>query len=360
MANKKKPQCSLFAFAHSALLDLCTFFIYHVALYKSDAQHDKKILKWILYLADSRAKRKWNVGFYPVDKLFIGFWGLLAILSLIFHARVPIWPSILITGLIASFVVFLIARWDDQARSQISRVFHHWAPFALVVFTYKQIYFLIPAIRLGQDYDGLLIAIDRWLFHVNPTQWLAQCSNPVLTEILQLCYSSFYLLFIAAGLELYLKNRLRELRFFTLTNVYGFFLSYIAYFIFPAIGPRFTLHDFSRIDTDLPGVFFTPALRWFVNVFEAIQRGMTNSAAMASAQRDVFPSGHTMMTILVIAMAWRLGLKVRPWILAIGILLIFATVYLRYHYVIDVIAGAVLAVPCLLTSKKLFDFLEDA
>jgi membrane-associated phospholipid phosphatase len=311
-----------------------------------------------LFLANYRSKRKWHIGFYPVDKLFIGFWTLLAILSFFFREQVSLWPNMVLADLASAFIIFLIARWDKLANSKLSQGVHHWAPFPLVVFTFKQIYFLIPVIRQGKDYDSLLMAIDRWMFHVNPTQWLAHYSNPLLTEILQLCYSMFYLLFIAIGIELCVRNRYREFRLFSLTNVYGFFLSYLAYFIFPAVGPRFTLHDFSRINLELPGLFATPALRSFVNFFEAIQPGMTNSAAFASAQRDVFPSGHTMMTILLIALSWKLRVKIRPYILAIGILLIFATVYLRYHYVIDVIAGALLAIPCLLTAEKLFRRLE--
>ena len=60
-----------------------------------------------------------------------------------------------------------------------------------------------------------------------------------------------------------------------------------------------------------------------------------------------------MMTLMVIIMAFRYRLRIRKVILALGILLIIGTVYLRYHYVIDIWAGAMLAIPCLLTSACL-------
>jgi membrane-associated phospholipid phosphatase len=264
-----------------------------------------------------------------------------------------------LANLAAIFFVLTLARIAGISRSKALRWIHDWVAFPMVLFTYKQIYYLVPSIRQGKDYDSLLIAIDHWLFRVNPTQWLAQYSSPFLTEALQISYSVFYAFFIAIGLELYLKKEYGKFKYFSLTIVYGFFLSYLAYFLLPAVGPRFTLHDFSNIDIELPGLFATPSLRWFVNIFESIQPGMTNSVAIASAQRDVFPSGHTMMTLLVIVMSWKFRLKVRPYILAIGILLIFATFYLRYHYVVDVAAGALLAILCLLTSKKLFNLLSD-
>jgi len=47
-------------------------------------------------------------------------------------------------------------------------------------------------------------------------------------------------------------------------------------------------------------------------------------------------------------------LKIRHCLAFVGALLIFATVYLRYHYFIDIIAGVLLAFPCLLTTDRLF------
>jgi membrane-associated phospholipid phosphatase len=193
------------------------------------------------------------------------------------------------------------------------------------------------------------------LFRVNPTEWLASFSTPLLTEVLQIAYSLFYAIFLAVGLELYRADNSR-FRYFRFTVVYGFFISYVGYFFLPSVGPRFTLHDFSKIDTELPGVLITPALRWFVNIFESITPGLSNSIAAARAQRDVFPSGHTMMTLVAIVFAHRHRLKTRSSMMILGILLIVATVYLRYHYVIDIVAGALLAIACLLTSNMIYSW----
>jgi membrane-associated phospholipid phosphatase len=175
----------------------------------------------------------------------------------------------------------------------------------------------------------------------------------VWTEALQIAYSLFYAIFLVIGFELYRKDRSR-FRYFRFAIVYGFLLSYIGYFFLPSAGPRFTLHDFSKTDAELPGLFVTPALRAFINVFENIHSGMSNSTALASVQRDVFPSGHTMMTIVAIALAYRYRLKVRHCMCILGLLLVVATVYLRYHYVVDLLAGAILAVLCLQTSTRIY------
>jgi membrane-associated phospholipid phosphatase len=184
----------------------------------------------------------------------------------------------------------------------------------MVVFTYKQIYYIIRPLHQGRDYDSLLIAIDQALFRVNPTELLVNISSPYLTELLQIAYSLFYAFFLVIGLELYQKQNLFLFRYFRFTIAYGFLISYLGYFIFPAVGPRFSLHDFSQIETDLPGLLFTPYLRWFVNIFESIHAGASSSVALACAQRDVFPSGHTMMTLISIILAYKYRLKVRHYI----------------------------------------------
>jgi membrane-associated phospholipid phosphatase len=69
---------------------------------------------------------------------------------------------------------------------------------------------------------------------------------------------------------------------------------------------------------------------------------------------DAFPSGHTELTLLVLYYAQRFHRRTFWWILPAGSALIISTVYLRYHYVVDVIAGAFLALAIILIAKPLY------
>ncbi len=64
---------------------------------------------------------------------------------------------------------------------------------------------------------------------------------------------------------------------------------------------------------------------------------------LESAHYDCFPSGHTEMTILACWGSRLVSRKLFYLFLGYTPCIIFATVYLRYHYTIDVLAGAVLA-----------------
>lgn len=307
----------------------------------------------------SRKIREFSIPLHATDRLLIAFWCLLSLVTLILQARIPEWGKLVAYNLAAIVVACALAHTTRAKNSKLLRAAHDWAAFPMVLFTYKQVYFMIASIHHGKDYDHFLMALDRALFRINPTEWLDGLSNPLMTEILQIAYSLFYVFFIAVGMELYWKEDLRQFRIFRFTVVYGFLISYVGYFFLPAVGPRFTLHDFSAIDVDLPGLLLTPFLRLFVNFFESIPAGVSNAVAFASAQRDAFPSGHTMMTLIAVLMAYRFRLRIRHAVLGMGTLLIFATVYLRYHYVVDVAAGAILVIPCLLTSTWVNGFFRN-
>jgi membrane-associated phospholipid phosphatase len=162
---------------------------------------------------------------------------------------------------------------------------------------------------------------------------------------------------LAVGIELYLKKENRKFSFSIFTITYGFVLSYLGYLAFPAVGPRFTLHDFYAMNSDLPGLWLTNTLRDLINAGESITKGTAN--AIAVAQRDVFPSGHTEMTLISIYLASKYKLKSRHFIYFFGMLLILSTVYLRYHYVIDVLGGIVFMWLTLWSAPKLFCWWKD-
>ena len=294
---------------------------------------------------------------HTADVLVIGFGLVLSCVNIIFSELISNWPMLVLINTGVGVAVCLLAYLRHHSSSKVLKFLHDWYVALIVFLSFKELYFMIKPIHGGRDYDDLLIAIDHWMFGVNPTEWLVQLSHPLLTETLQIAYTSFYFLFLLLGYELSKRHNPGLFHYFMFTIVYGFFLSYLGYFFLPAVGPRFTLHDFSHLDQDLPGVLLTPYLRWFVNSGGSVPIGVANDVAIAGTQRDVFPSGHTMMTLVLIYLSTKFKAKVRHFIYIIGSLLIVATVYQRYHYVVDLIAGAAFMVLCVSTSFPLYSYI---
>ncbi len=255
------------------------------------------------------------------------------------------------SGIIAT--VFLVAKYSKPADSpNFLRKFYL---LAFVYLVYDNVHIFIPHIN-PLMFDDLLAKIDRAMFGCNPTEWIYQFANPWLTEILQFCYVTFFFLPIIHGIELHIRKKDDDFAVLFRQIVFGFYVSYLLYFILPAVGPRFSLHDFFAISNELPGVCLTEYFRNFINSGGGIAADMLNPAAYAN--RDCMPSGHTMMTIMNIWLAFKFKSKLRYVFLIIGTGLIISTVYLRYHYVIDLIAGAACAVLALKLEPKLNAWIE--
>ena len=290
-----------------------------------------------------------------LDVTIISFLGLLSIANMTFSYIVPRALLFILLNFCLMGLIYIGASLYVSKPTKVIKLIHWFYPYALIFITFKELYNMIKPLR-PHDYDWLLMKIDHHIFGFNPTWMLHNIATPVLTEILQISYTSFYIIPFILAVFLYCQKHELEAEYVVFSVVYGFFLSYVAYFCLPAVGPRFTLHDFAKLEQTLPGLLITPIFREWINSGESIPRGTLNPASLV--QRDVFPSGHTMMTAIVMYLSVKFNSKAKYIVLPLGTLLIFSTVYLRYHYVIDLIAGMACMVFSVWSGKKVFNYYQ--
>ena len=228
--------------------------------------------------------------------------------------------------------------WLDRGQIWIVRLLHAFYPLIFIPILFDSFADLLPWVN-STDRDPFLIRLDHALFGTHPTVWLERFSQPVLTEGLTWAYTSYYFLPLTLAVPIYRRGKTGDFDRVVFTLVLCFYLSYVGYFLVPAVGPRFTLAHLQHID--LPGVFLADTIRDTLNVLERFKQ-------------DAFPSGHTAIVLLVLFYAHRF-VRGLFWIfLPMVVGLIFSTVYLRYHYVVDVLAGVLLAGLCLGLDRALF------
>jgi membrane-associated phospholipid phosphatase len=281
----------------------------------------------------------------PADKVVVAYLAVIALLILIFSYRIESWGWLCAGHAVLIALVVLIAKrarpLTTSSDNLVASFIHDWYPVALIGLTYKELTYLIPRIH-PRDFDSALAAIDYRVLGVNPTVWLERFTWPPLTEVLQLTYSTYYFLPIILGVVLWKRARIEKFHFFVFIIVLGFYLSYLGYIAVPAIGPRFLPSIAEAQTTSLTGLFFFQPVRRMLDSAEGITR-------------DCFPSGHTELTLLVLYYARKFHRRTFWWLLPLGIGIVLSTVYLRYHYVVDVIAGAVLAVAIVVITTPLYD-----
>jgi membrane-associated phospholipid phosphatase len=216
-------------------------------------------------------------------------------------------------------------------------------PAAFLPLLFNTLEPLIQALR-GGPRDEWLMAADRFLFGVDVTVWAQRLVRPWLNDLFYGFYSTYYFISLTLGFVLWHRSRPAARRFvFTLMVVY--YVSWTGYFIIPALGPRF-----AQAAEYTVSLTTTPIAR-------TINDTINN---MEKTKFDVFPSGHTMISVAVLIVAWRRARDVFWVLLPIATGLVISTVYCRYHYVIDVIAGMTLAFVTVPVGDRIYDRLMGA
>jgi membrane-associated phospholipid phosphatase len=265
----------------------------------------------------------------PIDRLTLCLLILLIALMLIFAPAMHDWPRLGSTYLLLVLAIVSLAVLDRKAGGEkILSSVRVFAPIVIIPIIFNSLGDLISGIH-ARHYDDILIRTDYAIFGAHPTVWMERLNNPLLTGLLQAAYISYYGMPIALALVLYFRGNKNAFNVAVFAIVLCFYLSYVGYLLVPAVGPRFTLSHVQTTDLQAG-----PVTLWIRQTLDGLERNKT----------DAFPSGHTAVALVTLVYARKYREKLLFWILVPTVsALIVSTVYLRYHYVIDVIAGILLA-----------------
>ncbi len=190
-------------------------------------------------------------------------------------------------------------------------------------------YWIRPAVEVLHPLrtDAALERFDLRLFGFNPNLALEALSRPLLSDVLSACYLLAFLPYIAFAFVAYYRGDLRTFKRFCagLFTVYA--LGFLGYTLWPAVGPYAAMAN--RFRGPIVGGALTA---WH----HALVVGGTNGI-------DAFPSLHCALTAFVLFFDRTSAPRRFRLMFAPVALLWIATVYLRYHYVVDAAAGFVIA-----------------
>jgi len=219
------------------------------------------------------------------------------------------------------------ARRGDFPRSGAHGFWHfwrHWYPHLFFLLCFEKMGTLAHLVYPGW-HDAKLIAFDTWLTGVNPSLWLERFAHPALNEFMQFAYLTYFLYLLILGGILYYRREWEAYWAVMTYSVVGYAFGYVIAILFPVQSPWFTLAGMWH--GDLAGGPFTA----LINLIEKC--GRVHGAA--------FPSQHVAGAMAALCGAWRhrrwLFWTFLPFVLCMCV----STVYVRNHYVADVLAGMV-------------------
>jgi membrane-associated phospholipid phosphatase len=178
----------------------------------------------------------------------------------------------------------------------------------------------------GIVYDEPVLALEERLFGSSPAVWLSQrLPWRPLSELLHLGYLSFYLM--APALLLALRHE-EEVALVQRAGAAVWVASFVCFIFFPVEGPRPRLEP---LDPALQGPCYA-LCHWL--------------SGTGAARAAAFPSVHAGLATLVWLLAWRWRRRLAWALLPFTLALLLGTVYGRFHYAVDSLAGMLLALAC--------------
>lgn len=276
---------------------------------------------------------------WPIDKLFIA--NSIILMCLLGVAARNDTRSLLYIAAHVAAIITLLA--FVRASSALWVFLRHWFVLIYLPLCYKEVPFIVSALRLHSS-DFRLAGWDMAMWKTDPVFWLSQFQNRGLVELLQVVYTLFIPGVLVLGILLWVYKSRAEFRYGTFLIAATFLISYLGYLVLPARGPRF-----------MPYAAQHPALHglW---TFNFLQRLLDS---LEGTQFDCFPSGHVAVVIVGCYLARQISPAVFRMFSVFAALIAFSTIYLRYHYVIDVIAGMALAIAVIAIAPWVYPKLES-
>lgn len=261
-------------------------------------------------------------------------WVLLAyflytsILALILPLRAPI-PALTVVLNLSIFSAYALLIYADALRRREPLgIVRDWFPLILALLAYREMGWFQPMVR-SYKWERIWVEWDRILLRGWGVHAVIEGWGPALPTVLEIAYSLVYVIgpFSLAMLYVY-RCRDRADRFLFLFLL-GVLLAYVQFPWWPSEPPR----------TVFPGEDF-PSLETIFRKFNLALVGFYG------IHTSVFPSAHVSGAFSA-AFAMMRVLPEKPWVgrllLALAILIAVATVYGRYHYAADAVAGFALS-----------------
>jgi membrane-associated phospholipid phosphatase len=221
--------------------------------------------------------------------------------------------------------IVLVAWMAASSRSSALRFARHWYPLPLYVFFFEELRGLVHAIFPGW-FDRWLIQFDYNFAGAHPAVWLARVATPELNDFMQFSYMTYFLYLVILPAILYVKKQRAEFWTVMTSTAIAHYSVYAIAILFPIESPYFALASLNL--APLTGGAFTRAID-FIERF-----GRVHGAA--------FPSAHVAGSMVAMLAARRF----KPWLFWVCLpffaSMCVATVYGRYHYMADVLAGIAL------------------
>jgi membrane-associated phospholipid phosphatase len=260
--------------------------------------------------------------------LLVIYFGYVAAISLRFSLGPSInWRPFLLDVLVGALFLAL-AHGEAGAHAKIFSILRDWVPVALILVAYREMDWFSASPR-NLPLELGWVHWDRSMLYQGGLQRMIESLGLVGPLYLELCYALVYAVAPFVVGILYLEHRRERVNEVLFPYLLGTLLAYALFPYFPSDPPRVAFGG-----TDLPNVS---------SVVRKLNLWLVGDYGIHSS---VFPSAHVSSAF---SAAWALFAylperrRIGWLVLVYAVSVALATIYGRYHYAADVVAGLVVS-----------------
>ena len=262
------------------------------------------------------------------EQVLLLYFAYTTVMGLVFGVKtMPRVGLLAINAAIWISFLFLLARVPRQKEK--SGEWRDLLPYPLSLLCFREAGWLVSAIQ-PHELEHRWIVWDRLVLNSFHGRAAIECLGAAIPTLLEAAYLSVYIIAPLAIGALYLFRHREQADRLWVALLLGLMLSYVQFPFWPSEPPRTVFAGL-----DLPS-FLTPLRR--LNLLLVGNYGIHSS---------VFPSAHVSGAISG-ALMMRRVMPDRRWVgdvlLVTAVLIAVATVYGRYHYLVDALAGTAVGV----------------
>jgi membrane-associated phospholipid phosphatase len=290
-----------------------------------------------------------------IDYAAQGYMALVGLIILCLHGRsVPFWPLLLAAHVIVIVLVHaLICLHAGRPSNRVFDLLRHFYPMLLYTGFYRETGELNHVLVAG-FLDSFFIRLEGRIFGLQPIlAFMDAWPYPAVSELFYAAYFSYYVMVAGVGLALFYRNREQFFHYLSVIS-FLFYVCFLIYIFTPVEGPRIFFRELAgyQLPEDLQPMVapaipaavktgpFCQIMGWIYHTFEA--------------PGAAFPSSHVVVAIGTVCFSFWYLRSIRWPHLVVVVLLCMATIYCRYHYAVDVIAGGLTAAVLIPIGNRLY------
>ncbi|MBS1647992.1 MAG: phosphatase PAP2 family protein [Bacteroidetes bacterium] len=193
-----------------------------------------------------------------------------------------------------------------------------------------------------QDIDAVFASAEQSIWGFQPSlQFSEHVNNPLFRELMYMGYFSFYLMIPTLCIAFYLKNK-NTAKQPLFIMACSFYLFYCLYHFIPVLGPQYYFNSYAY---NMEPRYFFGSIMHYLQIHVEYPTG-------------AFPSSHVGMAFVFCYVTYHWHKTLFKIVLPLALCICFATVYIKEHYLIDVLAGLATAPVFIYLSKKIHTLIE--